>query len=160
MAYAPFYGPAETPNPGAPQILGSAPTGLPIPRFLNSLSDSISLFNFTPCTQLSGLITAKTGAANARVWTATLTNIGSSPAAASQITGLTLLQTFGPACTPVITTPFPVAVGDLAPATSGSAGVTIDFSSCNALARFTTTLSYSSDAGAVTGSKTLFNQFR
>jgi len=162
VGFAPWYDNTLGSTVGTPLSLGTSLTSTagPLPRFINSFSAPVNLFNFTPCTQLSGLITAKTGPANARVWTATITNIGSSPAAASQITSLTLLQSFGPACTPVISTPFPVTVGDLAPAASGSAAVTIDFSGCNALARFTITLSYSSDAGAVTGSKTLFNQFR
>jgi hypothetical protein len=162
VGFAPWYDNTLGSTVGTPLSLGTSLTSTagPLPRFINSFSAPVNLFNFTPCTQLSGLITAKTGPANARVWTATITNIGSSPAAASQITSLTLLQSFGPACTPVISTPFPVTVGDLAPAASGSAAVTIDFSGCNALARFTITLSYSSDAGAVTGSKMLFNQFR
>jgi len=162
VGFAPWYDNTPGSSAGTPLSLGTSLTATagPLPRFINSFSAPVNLFSFTPCTQLSGLITAKSGAANARIWTATLTNIGSSPAAASQITGLTLLQSFGPACTPVISTPFPVAVGDLAPAASGSGSVTIDFSGCSALARFTTKLSYSSDGGAVAGSKTLFNQFR
>jgi hypothetical protein len=162
VGFAPWFDNTLGSTVGTPLSLGTSltTTAGPLPRFINSFSAPVNLFSFTPCTQLSGLITTKTGAANARIWTATLTNIGSSPAAASRITGLTLLQSFGPACTPVIATPFPLAVGDLAPSANGAAGVTVDFSSCNALARFTTTLSYSSDAGAVTGSKTVFNQFR
>jgi hypothetical protein len=160
--FAPWYDNTPGSLAGGPLLLGTSLTATtgPLPRFIKSFSAPVNLFSFIPCAQLSGLITAKSGAPNARLWTATLTNIGPSPATASRITGLTLLQSFGPACTPVIATPFPVAVGDLAPSASGSAGVTIDFAGCSALARFTTTLSYSSDGGAVTGSKTVFNQFR
>ena len=162
VGIAPWYDDPSNSSADAALLLGTSLTSTagPLPRFITSFSAPVSLFSFTPCTQLSGLITTKTGAANARVWTATLSNIGSSPASSSQITGLTLLQSYGPACTPVITTPFPVAVGDLAPSATGSGNVIIDFSTCNALARFTTTLSYSSDGGAVTGSKAVFNQFR
>ena len=117
--------------------------------------------NFTAlATQLAGLITGKSGPTNARAWTITLSNSGPGAANAAEINSLTLKQTFGAACTPVIASSFPVAVGSIAPASSANGVVTIDFTGCPNNARFTTTFSFSANNGVVTGSKTLYNQFR
>jgi hypothetical protein len=110
---------------------------------------------------LSALITSKTGPANARVWTLTVSNSGTSPATNVVIATFTLTQTAGATCTPVILTAFPVVVAPAVVAGSAANGaVTIDFSSCAALARFTANATYSSDAGVTTGAMTLFNQLR
>ena len=111
-------------------------------------------------TSLSGLITAKVGAQNGRVWTITLSNTGPGAANAAQINNLSLTETGGAACTPVITSTFPVAVGNIAPASTGSGTVTIDFTGCANNARFTTIFTFSANAGTVTGSRTLYNQFQ
>jgi hypothetical protein len=61
----------------------------------------------------------------------------------------------------LIAGPFPVAVApSIAAAGSANAVVTIDFSSCSALARFTNSATFSSNVGAATGTMTLFNQLR
>jgi hypothetical protein len=120
----------------------------------------VDLFSFTDCAVLAGSITAKSGSVPARDWTVTVTNIGQLTATAAQITGLALMQTFGPSCTPSVTTTFPVAVGDIAPSMSASGDVIIDFRGCSNNARFKAAITYSSDGGSVTGSKTLYNQFR
>ena len=111
-------------------------------------------------TSLSGLITSKSGPQNARVWTITLSNAGPGAANAAQINSLSLTQTSGAACSPVINSAFPVAVGNIAPASTGSQVVIIDFNGCANNARFTTTFTFSANAGAVTGSRTLYNQFQ
>jgi len=117
--------------------------------------------NFTAlATQLAGLVTGKSGPTNARAWTITLSNSGPGAANAAEINSLTLKQTFGAACAPVIASSFPVAVGSIAPASSANGVVTIDFTGCPNNARFTTTFSFSANNGVVTGSKTLYNQFR
>ena len=108
------------------------------------------------------LITGKTGLANARIWTVTISNAGSGTATAAQIDGFSLTQTFGAACTPVITSPpsFPLGVGNIAPGGSAAGSLTLDCSSCAANARFRVDFTFSSDAGAASGSRTLYNQFR
>ncbi len=73
---------------------------------------------------------------------------------------MTLTQTSGPACTPMIATPLPVLVGNIAPGGSATGNVTIDYTGCAPANRFTVVLSYSANGGAVTGSKTLYNQFQ
>jgi uncharacterized lipoprotein YddW (UPF0748 family) len=110
---------------------------------------------------LSANISAKTGAANARVWTITLSNSGRETAAAARLTGLTLAQTGGAACSPLVTTPasFPLVLGDIAPGGSAGGGVTINFSGCAAAARFTATIPYGAANGGA-GSATFYNQYR
>ena len=117
--------------------------------------------NFTELpTSLSGLITAKSGTQSARTWTITLSNTGPGAANAAQISGLTLTQTFGAVCTPVIGTAFPLAVGNIGPGSSGSGAVAINFTGCPNNARFTVSFPFSANAGTVTGSRTLYNQFQ
>jgi len=115
---------------------------------------------FGEATTLSGLISAKSGPQNARAWTLTLTNTGLAPATLAQISSLTLMQTGGAACSPTITSAFPVGVGYIAPSSSGTGGVTIDFTGCPNSARFTATFTFSAYPGAAIGSRTLYNQFQ
>src|SRR4029077_749048 len=103
----------------------------------------INLFSYTPCPALTALISAKSGPTNARDWTITVFPI--EPPSVNdnaQITGLTLTQTFGAACTPVIATAFPLNIGQQLPFLPPG-DVIIDFSGCPALARFTAVLSFS-----------------
>lgn len=110
---------------------------------------------------LAALITNKTGSANARVWTVTIFNSGTDPASNVVINSFTLTQTAGAACTPMVSTLLPAAVVPaIAAGVTANGTVTIDFSSCAALARFTANATYSSHAGAFTGNMTLFNQLR
>jgi hypothetical protein len=106
---------------------------------------------------LAAKIAGKTGPASARIWTVTVTNgKNTGTALAAQLTGLTLTQTDGPACTPVIISPaFPLPLGDIAPRGSVSKNVTIDFSSCTSNSRFTVTIPFAANSGTYTGSSTL-----
>ena len=89
-----------------------------------------------PGINLTGSIAAKAGAADARVWTLSFTNAGPGTAYGVKLAGLTLRQTGGAACTPVVKTAFPVTLGDIAAGTAASTNVTIDFTGCTALAAF------------------------
>lgn len=111
---------------------------------------------------LSALISSKFGTQNARSWSLTIANKGSCPAENAQIENLVLTQTAGAACTPVISSPlsFPLGVGNIPAGAQASGTATINFTGCPNNARFKTTISFSSNNGAVTGSKTLNNQFR
>ena len=102
--------------------------------------------------------TTKSGATNARLWPITLTNSGKGTAQSAKIDSLTLTQTFGTACKPVVKTPLPT-FGNIAAGVSLTGNATIDFSSCNATARFTAVVTYSASNGGG-GSKTFVNQFR
>lgn len=119
--------------------------------------------------QRYALISSKAGPAGARVWTLKLVN-GQEPITGAKIDNLTLTQTGGTACTPVlgrptanssveVLTPYVRPVGDIGPSDSALNSVQLDFSTCAATARFTATIDYSADGG-VSGTKTLYNQFR
>jgi endo-1,4-beta-xylanase len=83
-------------------------------------------------------VTSKTGPQNARVWTVTGANGAVGPAYSTQISGLTLEQTAGRRCMPVVVAPttFPVMLGDIATSSSASLTVTLNFASCDANVRF------------------------
>jgi len=170
--FAPFYAASAGTSVAqlmSPQLIAASPASVPpipasapIPRFRDDLTGQtpIRLFSFVPCRTLTGSITAKSGPTSARDWTITVYPI--SPTTANnnaQITGLTLTQSFGPACAPVIATVFPVNIGNLLPF-PGTGHVIIDFRRCSAIARFTAVLSFSTDSGAVTGSKTFLDEHR
>ncbi|MGA9568441.1 MAG: choice-of-anchor Q domain-containing protein [Candidatus Acidiferrales bacterium] len=114
--------------------------------------------NFT--TTMAGNITAKTGPANARVWTLSLTDNGPAGSLAATIRMLTLVQVARAACTPIISTPFPLVVGTLGAGQTGSANVTIDFTGCATAARFTATFTFTATNGTVTGTVVRSNQFQ
>lgn len=121
-------------------------------------------FTTTPPAVLSGLVTAKTGAANNRQWTIALTNNGPGVAYGAQLYVLMFVQTFGTPCTslPVRLVPaiLPASLGTLAPAGSAQIPVTLDFSGCPSTARFTVSLGYMSNGGASGGLIQLVNQFQ
>jgi len=140
-------------------------TDYPLPFDMN-LQAKPAYWGIVDPTKLPGYgmtfaVTNKTGAQNARVWTVTATNGTVGPAYATQITGLTLTQVAGAACTPVIIPPssFPVPLGDIPAGGSASANFTIDFTGCANLARFKMSAPWSS-ATYDTGTYVLGNQFR
>jgi hypothetical protein len=113
--------------------------------------------------ELSALITDKTGVQNARTWTLTLANNNFySSGVNAQIDGISLSQSSGAACKPQVTSPatFPLVVGNIPAIGKASSTVTLDFTGCPNNARFTATILFSGNNGAVSGSKTLNNQFR
>lgn len=89
-----------------------------------------------PGASLSGSIATKAGTQAARVWTLSFSNPGPGTAYGVRLAGFKLRQTGGAACTPVVRTAFPVNLGDIAAGATASAGVTIDFTGCPALAAF------------------------
>jgi hypothetical protein len=120
--------------------------------------------NVSSSPALNAAITAASGPATARLWTIKLTNSGQGIASGARITGLTLTQTYGTACTvaPAISSlPIPVSPVDVAAAGGMATGqVTIDFSNCPSTARFTAVISFDANGGSVTGSKSYGNQTR
>ncbi len=111
-------------------------------------------------TSLGGLIGTKSGPQNARVWVFEVGNNGPGSALGAQINSITLVQTLGAACTPVITGPasFPLPVGNIAPKAVANVSVTIDFSSCAVNAMFKVTAPESANNGAATGTIIELNQ--
>jgi hypothetical protein len=111
-------------------------------------------------TTLTGLITGKSGPSNARVWTIAVSDVGPGEVFLGQINSLTFTQTGGATCSPSVTSSFPIAIGDILPASSANGAVTIDFAGCPNNARFTTNFTFSANDGTLTGSRTLYNQFQ
>jgi hypothetical protein len=116
--------------------------------------------NTTGIPVLTAVISAKSGT-SPRLWQIKVSNSGQIVAHGVQVSGLTLTQTFGETCTPLVTpSQFPVSLGDIDVGGSATGTVQIDFTSCAATARFTATIGYSADGGAIVGSSSYANQFR
>ena len=111
-------------------------------------------------TSLGGAIAGKSGPTNARVWIFEVGNDGPGSALNAQITGMTFVQTAGPVCSPVITTPFPLAVGNIAPQVVAQVNVTINFTGCANTAAFTVTAPESANNGAATGTIVRLDEFQ
>jgi hypothetical protein len=108
--------------------------------------------NFAPgATSLGASLGIKTGPENARVWPIVIGNNGPGGALGAEVASLTLTQTSGTACTPVISSPMPVVAGDIAPKGLATANVTIDFSSCTGVVLFKVTANLSANGGAAVG---------
>jgi hypothetical protein len=94
------------------------------------------------------------------VWTLAVGNSGPDTATGAAISSLTLTQVAGAACTPVVATPLPIALGDIASGASMSGIVTIDFTGCAAAARFTASFGVAANSAADTVTVLRYNQFR
>jgi hypothetical protein len=119
---------------------------------------NFELTNAVPgATSLGGLIGTKSGPKNARVWVFQVGNSGPGSALGAELTSITFVQRLGAACTPVIATPFPVVVGNIAPKATENVNVTIDFTGCPANAAFKVTATESANGGAATGTTSVLN---
>lgn len=113
--------------------------------------------NVTGNPTLTPSITAKTGLPSERSWTVKMSNSGKGLAANVRLIDFIITQTSGHACSPTVTTAFPVFFGNVAVGSSATNELGIDFSGCEATAKFTATMSYAANGG-VTGSKVFRNQ--
>jgi len=111
-------------------------------------------------TTIFGNLVGKSGPLNARAWTLSFQNNGPGGASETQVSSFTLTQTFGPTCRPVLKSNIPLIFANLAPGQTGTTNVTIDFTGCAALARFTLKFGFSANGGVVAGSVTRANQFQ
>src|SRR5262249_51345111 len=126
-----------------------------------ALSTGLSLTN-TPsgAASLSGQLSSKNRAPKAPVWALEVDHGGPGTANNAQIDSFVLQQTGGAACTPVVSTPFPLGIGNIGPGSLALGNVTIDFTGCVAIARFTVTINFSANGGAATGTILRNNEFR
>ena len=110
---------------------------------------------------ISGTIASKSGPSNARVWSLSVSNAGTTPAYEVTLGVFTLTQTSGAACSPVIATPkaFPIMLGMLPAGGTATGSVTIDFTGCPALARFTLNVPITT-TGQIVNTLTRTNQFQ
>src|SRR6185369_1079595 len=141
-------------------------TGQVLPAFLPLthalVQGPLSLtVQFAPLpTTLNSILNTKTGPANARVWGIQVNNTGLGAASALMLTQMQLTQAGGGPCTPRVKTPLPVQAATIPPLESGSIPVTIDFTGCDATARFTLSYTVNANSGGAISSRTLYNQFR
>ena len=102
----------------------------------------------------------KSGSPSARDWTINVLDAGVVTAHGVEIDSLTLTQTAGAACTPVVTTPLPlVSSVELSPGASGNLDVVVSFSGCAPAARFTVVANFSANGGGVTGTMRVQTNF-
>jgi len=112
--------------------------------------DKIAIGPQEPARNLSLGLVSRKGSRDNRTWKLELANFGSEVSKAAQLNSLAFVQVSGPgSCQPSILTPFPIAVGDILPQSFKTFELALDFSKCSADARFNTSISYSSDRGAV-----------
>ncbi len=145
--FASWTGPVANPSAASTSVTMSGPI-------------TVSASFTAAATTLNAAISAKSGPANARVWSVAIQNTGAGAAVNAQLNTLTLTQTFGAACTPVVSTALPGAAGTIAPTASAIVPVTINFSACAVSARFRVDLGYSANGGSTTGVRTITNQFQ
>lgn len=86
------------------------------------------------------------GTGSQRTVTLTATNGAAGPAYATQVTGFTLTQVWGPPCSPKVTAPgsFPVSLGDIAASGNAKATFTVSLAGCSPFAEFVLTAPWSS----------------
>jgi hypothetical protein len=136
----------------------------------SGVSRHVYVVNSAPSTNLGATNTSKSGPLGGRVWNYNIQNTGPGQANAAQISSFTLTQSGGPLCTspPVVGTAsvnggpaqaFPVQLGTLAPASSISVALTINFANCTSSSRFTATMGLSANGGGTTTSVPRYNQF-
>ncbi len=111
-------------------------------------------------TTIFGNLVGKSGPSNARGWTLSFQNNGPGGASQTQVSSFTLTQTSGPDCKPVLKSNFPLIFANLAPGQTGTTSVSIDFTGCAALSRFTVKFNFTANGGKVAGSVTRANQFQ
>ena len=107
---------------------------------------------------LTASITSKAGPLNARVWTVNVAN-AQSGATGVTISSITFAQVAGAACTSAVNAALPIALGQIANGASASDPVTIDFSLCASIARFTVQVTVQANGGAYQKTTTIGNQF-
>jgi uncharacterized repeat protein (TIGR01451 family) len=109
---------------------------------------------------LGGSIGLKSGPQNARVWPMVIGNNGPGTATDIEITSVVLTQTRGSACTPVVTTPMPDVVGNIAERETATVNVVINFTGCASNTVFTTTVGLEANGGVTVTSFSKLNQLQ
>ncbi len=108
---------------------------------------------------LGGSYGTRSGPMNARQWIINVGNGSSFQVSSPQVTGLTLTQTFGASCTPVVSgLPAAGSPDPLASHATAQATVSIDFSTCTGRVFFKAVASIAADGGSITGTITALNQ--
>ncbi len=103
--------------------------------------------NFTAIPIVHAYTDGKSEPSNARVWSFEFENTGAAVGTGVTIKTFVLTQTAGTACSPVVSTPIPEVVGNLAPGAIIIGNVVINFSSCGSTARFSLSMLHSVTGG-------------
>ena len=103
--------------------------------------------NFTAIPIVHGSFDGQSGPANASVVSFSFMNSGAAEGNGVTIVSFKLTQTAGTACSPVITTPLPEVVGNVAPDATIKGSIVVNFSSCATNARFSATMLHSVTGG-------------
>jgi hypothetical protein len=144
----------------APTSNDFTPYGAWVPRFRDD-STTLNVAGLAACPAkpaLKAVIASQSGPANARVWQLGINNYGTGAAVNARVTSLSLKQTAGAACTPVVASGLP-SMGDVAAGSTVNGPVTIDFTGCPTLARFTAAIGFAAD-NAPAGTSIYNNLFR
>ncbi len=113
---------------------------------MNAPQSAVANFTAIPIVHIG--FNGQSGPANASVVSLSFTNSGIAAGNGVTIVSFTLTQTAGTACSPVITTPLPEVVGNVAPDATIKGSVVINFSSCATNARFSASMLHSVTGGA------------
>jgi hypothetical protein len=106
-------------------------------------------YSFTiPPATLNATIGTASGQPASRDWKIRVYDTGTGAANGAQITGMTVTQTGGAACTPTIAPgTFPLALGTIAPSQSTTADVSINFTGCPLTSKFTASITLAANGG-------------
>lgn len=138
-------------------------SGNPQMLTMNGAKNVVANFGSTAAPALHAAISGKVNGTltGQRLWSIRLSNSGLGTAVGAQITGFTISQSSGTACSPAVSliSPLPVTVGDIAPSAYATGQVTLNFAGCpDTTGRFTAIITYSANSGAYSGSTTIYNQ--
>jgi hypothetical protein len=162
-------------NPGSSLFYGfsGALSGTANPQTIVMNGPKTVVANFTLLApKLTAAITGRSGT-EPRTWTITLTNIGAGQATEASVTNVSLALVSGSGTCPtgyapnpsypIIQTGFPAYATAVPMAAGGGTAtvpVSIDFTGCTAMARFTVTVSFEANSWATSGQTVFNNQFK
>ena len=114
--------------------------------------DRIAIAPVVDSATLLGSIAGKAGSDALRFWKISLNNTGTGPAVGTEINTFSVTQTDGKgSCHPRVVGSLPIGLKDIAPGGRADVDVPIDFSKCDASARFSVALVFSANNGAEVG---------
>ena len=98
---------------------------------------------------IAGNLIFKSGPDNARRWLLQIFNSGIATVNAVQLNAVSLTQTGGKACAPIVVSPLPLAFAAIASGANTTADLTLDFNGCDTTSRFKVNMVISANAGNV-----------
>jgi hypothetical protein len=105
-----------------------------------------------PLAAIAGSLLTTTGPDNARDWKIQIVNSGLSTATGANISSATFTQTGGKACSVALVSSLPLTVGDIAPGSSTTGDLILNFTGCDTTSKFSVKIGISANLGTVTNS--------